>query len=55
MNISRKHAAAFQSAPLADEVRERMEQTAAESIQRQREVEAADEIGFDEFLRNWNA
>ena len=55
MNISRKHAAAFQSAPLADEVREQMEQTAAESIQRQREVEAADEIGFDEFLRNWNA
>lgn len=55
MNISRKHAAAFQSSPLADEVRERMEQTAAESILRQREVEAADEIDFDEFLHNWNA
>ena len=55
MNVSGRHAETFRSEPLPDEVRELMEETAADSIIRQREVEAADEIDFEEFLRNWNA
>ena len=55
MGESKRHAQALRSEPLADDVRELMETTAAESLIRQREVEAADKIGFEEFLRDWNA
>ena len=55
MELSKRHAASFRSQPLAEDVRARMEKTAADSIIRQREVEAADQVGFEEFLNDWNA
>ncbi len=39
--------------PLADERRDALEREAQESLDRQREVEAADEVGFDEFLAHY--
>ena len=55
MRISRKHAQTLLAEPLDQDVRELMERTAAESLVRQREVEAADKMSFEEFLREWNA
>ena len=55
MDVSRRHAETFRSMPLANDVRGHMEKTAADSIIRQQEVEAADQIGFEEFLNNWNS
>ena len=55
MAASRRHAQALLAEPLCEDVRELMERTAAQSLVRQREVEAADESSFEEFLRDWNA
>ena len=55
MAVSKRHADTLTSEPLGKEVCELMETTAAESLVRQREVEAADKMSFDEFLRDWNA
>ncbi len=55
MNISRRHAESLLAKPLGEDVRELMERTAACSRQQQREAEAADEVSFDQFLREWNA
>ena len=55
MAASKRHAKTLSSEPLRKDVRELMQRTAAESLVRQREVEAADKGTFDEFLRDWNA
>ena len=55
MAASKRHAKTLTAEPLGKDVRELMEATAAESLVRQREVEAADKQTFDEFLRDWNA
>ncbi len=55
MRISKRHARTLLAEPLRKDARELMERTAAESLVRQREVEAADKSSFDEFLREWNA
>lgn len=55
MEASKQHALGLQAEPLRKDVREHMEQTAAESLVRQHQVEAADQVSFDEFLRDWNA
>lgn len=55
MAASKRHAESLTAEPLGEDVRELMETTAAESLVRQREVEAADRMSFDEFLRDWNA
>ena len=55
MEASRQHAQTLLSEPLSEDMRELMERTSTESLVRKRQVEEADEIGFDEFLRDWNA
>ncbi len=55
MAVSKRHAKTLLSEPLRRDVRELMERTAAKSLAEQREVEAADTLSFDEFLRDWNA
>jgi gamma-glutamylcysteine synthetase len=40
-------------APLRDAQKKQLTQEAAESVQRQKEVEAADEISLDEYLQRY--
>lgn len=53
-SVAESHRDYFASiTPLPDERREALEREARESLDRQREVEAADELGFDEFLERY--
>lgn len=54
LSVARSHRDYFASiTPLPDERREMLEREARESLDRQREVETEDELGFDEFLAHY--
>ncbi len=55
MEQSEAHKAHFLDTDLQEETRTLMEETAADSKVKQKEIETADEINFDEFLSQWNA
>ena len=44
----------LQNGGLSDEARQEFRQAAEQSIVRQREIEAADTLSFDDFLDEWN-
>ncbi len=50
---SHEHAAALRSLPLSDAVVQRFAQLAAESLAKQRAIEAADTLGFEEWRRHY--
>lgn len=54
MRESRKQCQTLAKGELDANTAERLRSAAAESIAKQAEVEAADEISFDEFLQQWN-
>ena len=54
LNLSRGHKSYFAAvAPLSEPRNAEFEREAARSIERQREVEASDETGFDEYLARY--
>lgn len=55
MQQSLSHKAFLQNNGLGAKAEADMRSTAAESVARQREIEAADSLGFDDFLAQWNA
>ncbi len=55
MQQSLKHKAYLQNNGLGAKAEADMRSTAAESVVRQREIEAADTLSFDEYLAQWNA
>jgi glutamate--cysteine ligase len=56
LDIARRHKAYFSSiAPMPPERAQEIESEARESAQRQRDIEAADEISFDEYLARYFA
>ncbi|BAU47589.1 glutamate--cysteine ligase [Sulfurifustis variabilis] len=55
MRLSGEHAAAFRSRPLEEARRLHYEGLAAQSVSRQSELEAADRIGFEEYLARYFA
>ena len=55
MRISQQHARYFQQLQLSPEREAEFEAAAAESIARQRQLEASDTLSFDEFLRQYFA
>lgn len=54
MQQSRAHRDYFQNNGLSKETEQMMRDTASNSVLKQKELEAEDSIGFDEFLANWN-
>ena len=54
MEQSEAHKAYFMDSALDPETTTRMEETSALSLTKQKEIEAADNIDFDEFLMQWN-
>ncbi len=54
MQQSNRHKEYFQGNGLDAETLKMMQQTSTTSLVRQKEIEAADEINFDEFLERWN-
>ena len=54
MQQSKGHKDYFQGTGLDPETLKMMQQTSATSLVRQKEIEAADAIDFDEFLERWN-
>lgn len=54
MQQSRKHRDELQNNGLSEETVKTMTETAAQSLRMQHEIEDADTIGFDEYLKNWN-
>jgi glutamate--cysteine ligase len=55
MKQSEKHKNYFLASDLDKETRSHMQGTSVESVRKQNEIEMADEISFDEFLKRWNA
>jgi glutamate--cysteine ligase len=55
MEQSEKHKNYFLEKSLDDETQNLMQETAVQSISKQKEIEANEDISFDEFLQNWNA
>ena len=53
LDLSVRHAAALRAEPLPAADEERFARLAAESLQKQREVEAADKVDFETFRRNY--
>ena len=53
--MSKHHARYYRSHPLADEAVLRFEDMARESLRQQRQIEARDNISFDEYLENYFA
>lgn len=51
---SLSHQSWFQQQPLSPSRLAELEAASAESLRRQAEIEASDEMGFDEFLEQWN-
>lgn len=54
MRESRQHRDQLRNNGLSTDTASRLEQAARDSLARQKEIEAADDISFDEFLRRWN-
>ena len=54
MQQSNRHKEYFQGNGLDAETLKMMQQTSTTSLVRQKEIEAAEEINFDEFLERWN-
>lgn len=54
MQQSRKHRDDLQNNGLSEATVKMMTETAAQSLQKQAEIEAQDTVGFDEYLKNWN-
>lgn len=54
MQLSNRHKEYFQNNGLDAETLKMMEKTSTASLAKQKEIEAADEINFDEFLLRWN-
>ncbi len=52
---SREHQQWFAERPLDETRRAEFERVARESIERQREIEASDEVSFEEFLHDYFA
>ena len=52
---SKKHQAYFSNNGLDEKTLHHMHATAAESLDKQLEIEKTDEIDFDQFLKKWNA
>ena len=56
LDLARRHKAYFASiAPMPPERAQRMEREAVESIQRQRDIEAADDMSFEDYLARYFA
>ena len=55
MGYSEQWAEQFRASTLEPEVRERLEQETRQSLETQREIEAADTITFEEYLRRFYA
>lgn len=56
LDLARRHKAYFSSiAPMPPERAQRMEKEAVESIQRQRDIEAADDMSFEDYLARYFA
>jgi glutamate--cysteine ligase len=55
MEQSEKHKNYFLDTDLKGDTKSLMQETSTESLKKQTEIEAADEISFDEFLQKWNA
>jgi len=53
MRMSREHAAHFNGAPLPRSVLAHLREEARRSIAQQREIEAADDVSFEEYLRRY--
>ncbi len=54
MDKSRQHQQLLANNGLDQTTLDRLETAGRESLEKQRQIEAADEISFDEFLRQWN-
>jgi glutamate--cysteine ligase len=52
---SESHKQFFLDRKLNDETESLMTETARTSLSKQKDIEAEDEVGFEEFLQNWNA
>jgi glutamate--cysteine ligase len=56
LDVARRHKAYFSSiAPMPPERAREIEDEARESVQRQRDIEAADDISFEEYLARYFA
>ena len=56
LSVAEGHRDYFRSiTPLKEETRDRFEREAKESLARQKAIEDADEISFDEYLENYYA
>jgi glutamate--cysteine ligase len=54
MDKSRQHQQLLANNGLDQATLNRLETAGRESLEKQRQIEAADEISFEEFLRQWN-
>lgn len=55
MELSRQHQDSLRNGGLDAATQERLQAASAESLIKQQQIEAADEISFDTFLAKWNA
>lgn len=55
LRVSREHAQAFRNRALPDEVRERFAAEARESLEAQRQIEAGDDLSFEDYLARYFA
>ncbi len=55
MGLSQTHKAHFMDRPLNGDTLAHMEKTATRSLAAQKEIEAVDQLSFDEYLQQWNA
>jgi glutamate--cysteine ligase len=56
LDVARRHKSYFASiAPMPPERAQQIEREALESVQRQRDIEAADDISFEEYLARYFA
>mgnify|MGYP000418646508 CR=1 FL=1 len=55
LRMSAQHRDHFLSEPLDEKIKKMLDEKAAESIVKQKEIEAADELNFEDFLTQWNS